>query len=919
MPEPATATVTLTIDGKSVTVEKGTYVIDAARAAGVHIPFFCSHVKLTPDANCRMCLVEVEKMPKLQTSCNLPVAEGMVVRSASEKAVQAQEGVMEFLLSNHPLDCPLCDQGGECELQDRAHNYSDNANRFTEPRRAPEKRYFSPFIEREMSRCITCMRCTRYCDEILDVKAIVAVNRSDRVEISTFMDRELDCEFCGGCIQICPVGAFTSRVVLYDYRPWQLKKTETICGYCADGCSLRLESKVTENQVIRVTSDWEKGRNLGDLCAKGYFGYHVVNSPDRLPGPLMRDNGAPAVRPPDGPAGHLTAWPWIEAIERASQQLTEIKRRHGPEAIGGVISARCTNEEAYLFQKLMRLAVGTPHVDSSSRDGHLNTVRALRPIVGHGRMTAPYEAIKAARVIMVIGADITETNPITGLRIKAAVRHRGAALITVGPYLKEIGPISNIVNLATLPLTVRPGTEALIARALVKAVVEENLVEPSITAEAPAYVQRIRAAVAPLTWTSIEAQTGQAAGAIKEAARQLATAERAVILFGQGITRQAGGYDAVLTLADLAILTGLYAKEGSGLNPLCEENNEMGVVEMGAAPEYLPGLIEVQDAAGRQRFRELWKEELPAAAGWSLVEMLEQARRGRLKALYLVGEDPLGSLPASSGVREALRSLDLLICQDPFLTETGKMAHIVLPASTFAEKEGTFTNHEGRVQRVRRAIEPVGESLPDWEIFSQLAGALGYPLEYASATEITDEINRVVPSYATAGSHPDPDAIRRYLSGVDEAACSARYRAAAPSLGKAPAATLRLIIGQSLFHSGKLSRRAVELDKIEPAGRLQLNPGDAERLGLEEGDPVRVRPVDGQAAEIVAPIARRAKIPPGSCRFHGHFAEAGLRHLVDWSVDPVTHVPYFRSGRVVVERAAVAAVGADQSTSKRRA
>lgn len=901
--------VTLTIDGKSITVEKGTYVIDAARQAGIHIPYFCSHVKLVPDANCRMCLVEVEKMPKLQTSCNLPVAEGMVVRSTSEKAEQAHKSVMEFILANHPLDCPLCDQGGECELQDRSHAYSDNISHYTESKRLPEKRYFSPYIEREMSRCITCMRCVRYCDEVLDVKAIAAVNRGDRIEISTFMDRELDCEFCGGCVQICPVGAFTNRVALYDYRPWQLKKTETICGYCADGCTLTLESRVTENEIVRVTSDWEKGRNLGDLCAKGFFGYHMINSPERLAAPLIRENGA------------LVEWPWFEAIESAAKRLSAIKQRYGAEAIGGVISARCTNEEAYLFQKFLRLAIGTPHVDSSARDGHMNSVRALTRVVGHGRMTAPYEAIETARVVMVIGADLTETNPITALRVKAAVRKHGAALITVGPYLKEIGPISNLVNLSQEPLTVTPGSEPMVARALVKAVVDEKLVDPSIAAQAPAFVARMTEAVKHLSWPVVETRTGLSSDAIKTVARRLAGAERAVVLFGPELTRRDGGYDAVCALADLAILTGLYSKPGSGLNPLCEENNETGVVEMGAAPEFLPGLVDARDEAGRQRLREMWKEDLPSSAGWSLVQMLEQARQGRLKALYLVGEDPLGSLPASSGVRQALQSLELLICQDPFLTETGRMAHLVLPASGFAEKEGNFTNHEGRTQRVRRAIEPVGESLPDWEIFSQLATGLGYPLDYGTAGEITEEIDRVC--VAAWGDRTDgrvnPAVLTRYLADITGSELEARYRPEAqPAAGRGSGQAeegaplgLSLFISQSLFHSGKLSRRASELSRIEPEGRLQLNPSDAERLGLEDGDLVRLRTMDGSnSREATVPVVRRTKIPTGFCRFPGHFPEAGVKELVDWSVDPLTQTPYFRSGRVMIEKAEGAAATA---------
>jgi predicted molibdopterin-dependent oxidoreductase YjgC len=702
---------------------------------------------------------------------------------------------------------------------------------------------------------------------------------------------------------------------MYDYRPWQLKKTETICTHCADGCAIRVESRVTENEIVRVTSDWERGRNLGDLCAKGYYGYHFVNSPERLTTPLVRNGDA------------FVDEPWIEALDRAARTLSEIKRRYGAGAIGGVISARCTNEEAYLFQKLLRLAVGTPHIDSSARNGHLNTVRALHRVVGHGRMTASYEAIESAQLLLVIGGDLSDTNPIVTLRVKAAVRKHGATLITVGPYLKEIGPISTIVNLSTLPITVRAGAEAVVVQGLVKAVIEEKLVASSVAAQAPAFVARLTDAVQRLSWADIERRTGVAAGVITEAARRLATAERAVILFGTALTRRAGGYDAVLTVADLGLLLDLYAKDGCGVNPLCEESNEMGVVEMGAAPEYLPGLIPSDDRAGRQRLRDLWKEELPVEPGWSLMEMLEQARQGRLKALYLVGEDPLGSLPASARVREALQSLDLLICQDLFLTKSGELAHIVLPAASFAEKDGSVTNHEGVVQRVRRAIEPVGDAMADWEIFSQMARALGYPLEYGSAGEITAEIARVVPAHPAArdpgaGEPPvmaiNPSAIQRYRTEGYEVDLDRRYAAAPVSkpVGTAVGepvggeAALTLVIGRSLFHSGTLSRHAQELVKLEPAGRLQLNPGEADRLHLQDGDMVRLRGLGlSTTRDTVVPIVRRDRIPPGLCFFPGHFPESGVGDAAQWSIDPTTGVPYCGIGRVVIEKVTPVAVG----------
>ena len=343
--ETTTEMISLTIDGKPISVPKGTLVIEAARQVGVMVPHFCYHPKLSPDANCRMCLVEIEKMPRLQTSCSTPVTEGMVVKSASSSVAQdARKSVLDFILANHPLDCPVCDQGGRCDLQDFSHEYTATTSRFKELKRVFQKEYFSPLIETQMNRCVQCLRCVRYCDQVMDVKALAPVGRGTLTEIKAFGTHELDCEFCGGCVQICPVGAITSRLSMYEFRPWMLKRTDSVCGYCGDGCQLTFQTK--NNALIEINSTQGTGRNNGDLCARGYFGYHVSEHPDRLTSPLIRDGET------------LREATWEEALERVGERFSGIKKAHGSEAIGGLISGRCTNEDVYVFQSLCGGSLG---------------------------------------------------------------------------------------------------------------------------------------------------------------------------------------------------------------------------------------------------------------------------------------------------------------------------------------------------------------------------------------------------------------------------------------------------------------------------------------------------------------------------------------------------------------------------------
>ena len=885
MTNTATEMVHLTIDGMSVTVPKGTLVIEAARRVGVMIPHFCYHPKLKPDANCRMCLVEIEKMPKLQTSCSTPVTEGMAVRTATTVVDNAHKSVLEFILANHPLDCPVCDQGGRCDLQDFSHEYTPTTSRFIEVKRIFQKDYFSPLIETQMNRCVQCLRCVRYCDEVMDVKALAPSGRGTMTEIKHFASHQLDCEFCGGCVQICPVGAITSRLSMYEYRPWMLKRADTICTYCGDGCQITIQTK--NNELIEVNSAYGAGRNNGDLCARGFFGYHVTTHPDRLTVPLIRQEG------------QLVPTTWEEALEYVAETSVRLKLSHGADAFAGLIGTRCTNEDLYLFQKFMRLTIGTTKLDSSVRYGYINAIRALRVMLGVTRWTVAMEDVVAADVLLLVGTNVTETNPVTGLRVKEAVKKRHATLLTVETVQPAVEKTSNITNLAHHHITAHPDQFQAMIVGLVKAVIEQGAVDANLAQKAPDYVRTLTELTAGLSWPALETASGAGKQAIRDMATALVTGKRTVIIIGQALLRSPSGYAASMTLLDLLILLGRHDQPGCGLAPLAEENNEQGAIDVGAVAGYLPGGLSVQDRTAHELLTTHWKEELPQGSPPTMMELLDQARQGTVKAMFVVGENPVGTLPPSAKAREALERLELLVCQELFLTETAKLAHVVLPACSYAEKDGSFTNTEGYVQKVRQAIDPVGDSRPDWEILSGLATLMGYPLEYADAQEIAKELRSMIPGYGLLGPSPIPPkpvpgAVDQYLREGFRANLSSRYALAVtpPPSGS----RLRLLLGQSLFHSGKLSTRSKGLLQVQAAGALSLNPADACSRSLVEGDRVRVRNERGEARTTVHLSER---IPQGIAWYPEHFA-VEMTGLFECTVNPVTKVPSFRCATVEV-------------------
>lgn len=872
----------LKIDGKEVVVEKGTNLIEAAKQVGIHIPHFCYHPQLDPDANCRMCMVRIEKVPKLQTACSTFVTDGMEITTNSQEVFDAHKLVIEFLLANHPIDCPVCDRGGECDLQDLSHPYADMGSRYIEPKRRYEKEYFGPFIEKEMNRCIQCMRCVRYCDEVQDVQALGAIGRGGHAEIGAFNRNPLECVNCGGCIMICPDGALTSRVSMLEYRPWEMKRTETVCNYCSDGCRMFVDTR--DGIVKRVAAEWGEGPNEGNLCAKGFFGYKVVNHPDRLSWPRVRKDGV------------LKEVPWEEALNEAAQKLLAVKAKHGSGAVAGLITARCTNEELYLFGKFMRLAVGSPHVDGSSRYGHIVSQKALARVAGTPRAMVDYRAVAEAKAILLVGSDITESNPIAALKVIRAARKKGAHLVIAHPF--DI----HLARRAAAHLKIAPGAERDLILALIKSVVEGGRVDSAVAERAPEYVKAIRDACAKVSQKELAASTGVPWDAIDTQAAALSRAGSGVILIGQEIMRDAGGYGTVVDILDLAVLLGWFGREGSGVLPLGKEPNDQGVAEMGAAAEYLPGFRPAEDAKARDAVAQAWAENIPSDRGMTLMEILEGARQGRIKAIYCVGENPLETLPASAGVVEALRNLDCLIVQEQFLTETAARADVVLPVCSYVEKEGTFTNQEGRVQRIRPGLDPIiNESRPDWQIFSALAGRLGSPLEYLSSREISREISKVVgrPVFAFPPEEApgrQPVSLDAYLGGGFAADLTERYTLLPHAAGEG---THTLVIGPVLYHSGKMTLRSDELLVMWPEPAVLIHPEDAARIEVEDGKTLTLSNARGRV-ETRARVTD--KVAPGTLFFPEHFSSPPVKDLAETVVDAVTKTPSFKLFRVSVSK-----------------
>lgn len=703
--------VSLTIDDKQVTVEEGTTILKAAEKLGIQIPTFCYHDKLEAVGACRMCLVEVEKMWKLQVACATPVAEGMMVKTDTPKVKAARKGVLEFLLINHPLDCPVCDKGGECELQNLVFKYGMDKSRYKEEKRRfivdPKTKYddlaIGPQIIRNMNRCILCRKCVRFLTEIVGEIDLGTWGRGSKTEINVLPDIPVDNPYSGNVVEICPVGALTSNSFRYKIRVWQLEATPSVCALCGDGCNIKIWSR--DDKIYRITSRQNEEVDEGFLCDKGRFGFDFVNHPERLKGPLVRKNG------------ELSPASWDEAIKLLASKLKATKQQSGSDSLAGIGSSKLTNEENYLFQKFCRVVLGNNNIDHRVNSKHLLPSPVLQDNDQLYGMNNSISDIEKAKLVCVIGCDLERDHPIINLRVMKSVR-KGNRLILINPECTRLN------RFAQNELVYKKGSESILLSSLLSELGEQD--RPSVG-------------------TDVSSTIGISSEEIRNLAQTLEKAESLMILCGREITEHPDGAKLVKSLHVLLRQTGHQGKENCGVNLLWGDYNSQGTLDCGVLPDRLPGYLDVSDEASKRKFEEIWSAKIPNKPGLDFNRMLEAAHKGKIKTIYVAGSDPVDEYPSKDYVKDALTKLDLLVVQDIFLTETGKLAHVVLPGCSFAEKEGTFTSVERRIQKLKRAFDPLGDSKVDWYIFCILAQAMGYDFDYTNPDEIFEELTRVSP------------------------------------------------------------------------------------------------------------------------------------------------------------------------------
>ncbi|MHC5077675.1 MAG: molybdopterin-dependent oxidoreductase [Planctomycetota bacterium] len=845
----------LTIDGIPVEVDDGATVLDAAKKAGVEIPTLCHDDRLKPYGACRMCLVEVNAGPKLMAACTTPAAKDMAVVTRNDRILKIRQTLLELLCVHHPLDCPVCDAAGECRLQDLVFGQEQQKNRFDLPRRDAPSDTRAPLVERNLNRCISCYRCVRICHEAQGVGAIGLSKRGYDTKIGPPLGKVLDCEFCGQCIATCPVGALTSKVFKFRARTWFLSRTPSTCPHCGTGCRIGVEHM--KGKVYRITAKVGEGINNGNLCPKGRFGYEFVNSEDRLAAPLLRGNGKPS------------EVPWKDALDGAAKGLKKVLDASGPNAIGLIGSPRLTNEENYLLQKLARAGIGTNNVDTLACFGHAHHLEGARKAFGALPVFPTYEDIPKAKTLFVIDSAVTETNPVIGNLLIRAMRESGAQVVLLSPRGSKLS------RHATEWVQHRPGAAGAlllaIANVMAKGAAKAVKGLPGFDAFSKALKDYSPKAVAK--------KCGVNAATVKALAERLTKEGPTLFLLGLPSYENVKGAATWTAAYNLSLLAQASGEGRLGVMAPTEAANVQGALDMGAAPGSLPGGIPFEDKAYRAALGKAWGKEIPTHPGLDAWGMIEAAEAGTLKGLIVAGENPFFNFPDASRVEKALKKLDYLLVIDPFQTETSAVAEAILPASTFAEKTGTFTNTELRIQRVNAAVPPVGNARPDWYILAELGKRLGMPGEYEDEGAIAAEIATVQPAFRGI-EDPARTGGEGVLWNADPGGKSAPsfLDGPWPKIPDKPAkGELTLLTGTLLNHSGTVTRHCPGLHQVVDGARLRVHPEDAKSLGLEEGDTAKVKASEGDAVE--ATVQLDETLVQGTVFLPVHF-EAARTHLL---------------------------------------
>jgi formate dehydrogenase major subunit len=899
--------VRLEIDGTTVTVAEGTSVMRAAAEAGISIPKLCATDSLEPFGSCRLCLVEIEGRKGFPASCTTPVAEGMVVRTQNSQLAKIRRGVMELYISDHPLDCLTCAANGNCELQDMAGTVGlrevrygyDGANHLQSV-----KDTSNPYFTFDPSKCIVCSRCVRACEETQGTFALTIDGRGFASMVSPGQNQpfmESECVSCGACVQACPTATLMEKSVIEKGQAEH--SVITTCAYCGVGCSFRAEMQGSE--VVRMVPDKNGQANHGHSCVKGRFAFGYATHPDRITKPMIRSKIS-------DPWQETT---WEAAIAHAAGEFKRIQRDHGRGSVGGITSSRCTNEETYLVQKLIRAAFGNNNVDTCARVCHSPTGYGLKTTLGESAGTQDFDSVMKADVIIVIGANPTAGHPVFASRLKRRVRE-GAKLIVVDPLTIELVDSPHVK--ASYHLKLKPGTNVAVINSLAHVILSEGLADEAfITARCDtkefakwkAFILESRNSP-----EALERDSGVPADLVRGAARLYANAGNGAIYYGLGVTEHSQGSTMVMGIANLAMLTGNIGREGVGVNPLRGQNNVQGSCDMGSFPHELPGYRHVSDSATRQLFEKTWGVRLDSEPGLRIPNMLDAALDGSFRGLYIQGEDIAQSDPDTQHVTAALEAMECVVVQDIFLNETAKYAHVFLPGSSFLEKNGTFTNAERRISPVRKVM-PALAGKEDWEVTVMLSEALGYSMKYAHPSEIMDEIASLTPTF-TGVSYQKLDElgsiqwpcndhtpegtpvmhVDEFVRGKGRFVVTEYIPTEERSSREYP---LILTTGRILsqYNVGAQTRRTHN-SMWHSEDRLEIHPSDAELRGIKENDWVGVR---SRAGETVLRAVVTERVQPGVVYTTFHFPESGANVITTDNSDWATNCPEYKVTAVQVE------------------